>query len=131
MISFSLFSFSYPQNLRDSLLNTPAITTDEKSNLLKSKCKEIPLAKGTEQISQIKKLILNSKADNYLVLYCNCPNDFVFSSNEKITETLLYKKEKVIFRIFSKRGLQISEIMFYLIYKELDINEIKPYGRPH
>ena len=66
MIPFSLFSFSYPQNLRKSLLNTPATTTDERCDSLRSKCKEILLTKGTKQIGQIKKLILNSKDNNYL-----------------------------------------------------------------
>ena len=37
MVSFSLFSFSYPQNLRKSLLNTPATTTDEKCDLLRAR----------------------------------------------------------------------------------------------
>ena len=66
MIPFSLFSFSYPQNLRKSLLNTPVTTTDERCDSLRSKCKEILLTKETKQIGQIKKLILNSKDNNYL-----------------------------------------------------------------
>lgn len=131
MVSFSLFSFSYPQNLRESLPDAPAVTTDEKADFLRSKCRETLLTEGARHVDQIKELILNAKTGNYLVLYCKCGDDFIFSSNKKITETLLCQKEKdkVVFRIFSRRELQLPEILFYLIYRELDINGIRPRGR--
>ncbi len=106
------------------------VTTHEKIDLLRSRCKEALLAEGSKRTDQIKKLILDSKTDGYLVLYCNCGDGFVFSSNEKIVETLLCEKERVIFRIFSGRQLQLPEIVFYLVHKKLDINGIRSYSRP-
>ena len=85
--------------------------------------------KGTKHVEQIKKIILCNNACNYLVLYCDFMDDFMFSSDEKIIEILLNQKGKVIFRILSKSKLQLPEIMFYLIYKKLDINEITPRSR--
>ena len=128
-VSFSIFSFSYEQNLHQTLLNAPATTTSEKLNLLRTKCKETLLMKGTKHVEQIKKFILCNNACNYLVLYCDFMNDFMFSPNEKIIEILLNQKGKAIFRILSKNKLQLPEIMFYLIYKKLDINEITPRSR--
>ncbi len=93
MTSFSLFSFSYPQTLRESLLSSPAASARERIGLLRSRCKEVLLAEGSKHTDQIKTLILDAKTDGYLVLYCDCGDGFIFSSSEKIVETLLCQKE--------------------------------------
>ena len=130
MVFFSLFSFSYPQNLHESVLNSPTTTTSERANFLRSKCMEILLAEGNKDICRIKKLILDYDEGNYLVLYCDYNGDFIFPSNEKIIETLMYGEENVSFRIFSRRQLELPETLFYIIYKKLDANMIRPCGRP-
>jgi len=129
MASFSLFSFSYPQDLRESLSNLPR-DTHERIRFLRSECKEILLAEGARSIDQIKKLILDSKGGNYAVLYCNCGNGFVFSADEKITEMLLRRQKGVVFRMFSEKELRLPEMLIYMIYRGLDVNAIQPYGRP-
>jgi len=129
MHSFSLFAFSYPQDWRESLSSLSG-DTHERIRFLRSECKEVLLAEGAGSIDQIKKLILDSKGGNYSVLYCNCGNGFVFSADEKITEMLLRRKKRVVFRIFSEKVLQLPEMLLYLIYKGLDVNAIQPYGRP-
>jgi len=130
MPSFSLFAFSYPQTLRESLASWPATTVPAKLSFLRSRCKETLLTEGTKDIDRIRQLILDTRTGNYLVLYCNCGNGFVFSPDEQITETLLFKKERVVFRMFSGRELGLPEIMFYLFYRELDLSGITPLGRP-
>jgi len=130
MPPFSLFAFSYPQTMRESLASWPATAVPAKLSFLRSGCKETLLTEGTKNIDQIKQLILDTKAGNYLVLYCNCGNGFVFSSGEPITETLLFQKERVIFRMLSGRELQLPEMLLYMIYRGLDVNAIQPYGRP-
>jgi len=58
------------------------------------------LAEGARSIDQIKKLILDSKGGNYTVMYCDCGNELVFSADEKISEMLLRRQERVAFRMF-------------------------------
>lgn len=124
-LSFSLFSFSYPLNLRESLLAESIETTSKKIVLLQSKCKEKLLMKGTKNIEELKQTILDYYHDKYIILYVNY-DDFMFKDG---TNEILLKKQgdKILFRIFSKETLKIYEVLFYLIYKELDVNTIVPY----
>ena len=129
MVSFSLFSFSCPQDLRNLVLNSPTTATSERANFLRSKCTETLLAEGNKGIRHIQKLVLGYDEGSYLVLYCDYNGGFVFPSNKKIIEMPMYREEKVLFRIFSRGQLELSEMLFYIIYRELDANTIRPYGR--
>ncbi|MCE2505908.1 MAG: hypothetical protein J4F36_05470 [Nitrosopumilaceae archaeon] len=121
--SFSLFSFSYPANLRKILLDSPKETMDEKVKVLHSQCKEQLLIKGMKSIDELKQIVLdNYDNGNYLVLYTSY-DDILFK--DKITEILLKKQNKeILFRIFSKHNIESFEILYYLIYKGLDVNTI-------
>ncbi|MBI1663415.1 MAG: hypothetical protein IS860_07995 [Nitrosopumilus sp.] len=121
--SFSLFSFSYPANLRKILLDSPKETMDEKVKVLHSQCKEQLLIKGTKSIDELKQIVLdNYDNGNYLVLYTSY-DDILFK--DKIIEILLKKhKKEILFRIFSKHNIESFEILYYLIYKGLDVNTI-------
>ena len=124
-LSFYLSSFSYPPNLRESLLAKNTETISEKVTTLQSKCQEKLLIKGNKSIEELKQIILDFYHNKYVILYVNY-DDFMFKDD---TNEILLKNQdnKIIFRIFSTTNLKIYEVLFYLIYKELDVNTITPH----
>ena len=81
--------------------------------------------KGSKNMEELKQVILDFYHDKYIVLYVNY-DDFMFKDD---TNEILLKNQnnKILFRIFSKMNLKNYEVLFYLIYKELDVNTIAPH----